>query len=352
MACGIRANELHDARYETEYRFKGRAGPRIADLAVLVGDDEVPKVLIEIKYYDKPLAATETKPAQLEDYAKWQASEPHRYVLMLSREFHYSNGVAVRRWGQLARHLRTHSISSDLIAMLVDYLEEEGIVMQRVDPHKLLKYFKSLTFGHFGAGMMAKNIDGPAEFTKILRNLQLIASTFHHHFKSAWVSHNINTPTVDFKVHQRLKALKKGEKYAVNAHFLNNNLRDGGFIEAHARYSLGHGATFLRIRIGLCIHITGASIETSPPDTYLFVDAKGGSLNALDAEFRREKKIKYDHVTELAEVKTEYIDKHANALLLQLIETMRADKKAGLTNAQRDALKRLSRSIKTGKISA
>jgi hypothetical protein len=108
-ACGIPAAQLKAARFETEHRFHGKFGPRIADLAVLVDEEATPRVLIEIKYYDKPLAETEIKPAQLDDYAAWQRRAPDRYVLMLSREFHHSNGIVVRRWGELARYLKAQA---------------------------------------------------------------------------------------------------------------------------------------------------------------------------------------------------------------------------------------------------
>ncbi|SDJ47372.1 hypothetical protein SAMN04487926_15328 [Paraburkholderia steynii] len=345
IACGIPAKELNGASFVTEFRFQGRQGTRSADLAVLIGDDEIPRVLVEIKYFDKPLSETKTKPAQLDDYEHWQEREPGRNVLLLSREMHNSHTLDVRRWNDLARHLTAHISGSDLVAMLVDYLKEEGIVMQKVDPHKLLKYFKSLTFGRHGAGMLAKNIDGPAEFTKLLRNLQLIASTLHPHFRGAWSSHNVITPSVDFKIHQRLKVPGKTDAYTVGDQFLNNALREGGFVDSHAQYSLGHGRTYLRIRIGLRVYVTGASIKLASPETWLFVEAVGGSLNRADLEYFREQKIGYDMVTKNADVKTATIEKHIHRMLLGLVKDVRGDRNAPITVSQREALTRLDKSL-------
>jgi hypothetical protein len=236
--------------------------------------------------------------------------------------------------------------------MLVDYLEEEGIVMQDVNPHKLLKYFKSLTFGNHGAGMLAKNIDGPAEFTKMLRNLQLIASTFHHHFRDAWPTHGVNAPTVDFKIHNRVKPPKKNQDYATDEGYLWNRLKDGGDIEVYAQYSLGHGKTYLRLRIGLCTSVTGDSIKMASPYTYAFAGAFGGSLHNDDENVSRRKKINYDHITKNAEVKTEVVEERMKDLLLELIGALRDDKRISLTTEQRRALTRLNRSLGKGALAA
>ncbi|WP_446903732.1 hypothetical protein [Burkholderia sp. YIM B11467] len=350
VACGVPSKELTGVAFATEYRFDGKKSIRSADLAVLVGAEEIPRVLIEIKYFDKPLLATRTKPAQLDDYAHWQQRAPGRKVLLLSREMHDSDKLIVRRWSDLARHLTAHVSGSDLVAMLVDYLKEEGIVMQKVDPHKLLKYFKSLTFGRHGAGMLAKNIDGPAEFTKLLRNLQLIASAFHPHFRSAWSRHNVITPSVDFKIHQRLKTPGKNDAYTSDDRYLNNALREGGFVDSHAQYSLGHGRTYLRIRIGLRVYVTGASIKSAPPEAWLFVEALGGSLSRADVEYFRQQKIRYDMVTQKAEERTVVVEKYIHKMLLGLLTDIRSDSQAPVTVSQREALTRLYKSLTSGKI--
>ena len=75
-------------RFELEYTFKGAAGHRRrADVAVFAnGDDLEPILLVEIKYYDKPIEAQGIKPAQFEDYAAWVNSQKDKHFVAICRE--------------------------------------------------------------------------------------------------------------------------------------------------------------------------------------------------------------------------------------------------------------------------
>jgi hypothetical protein len=210
--CAIPKGVLQHPRFEAEYCFRGKSGLRRADLAVFDGDSVDPVVLIEIKYYDKPSPETEFRPAQLSDYAHWvRQGDGYRYGIVLSRETIWHDTLCVMRWTEVARHLRVHSGSSDLVLSLIEHLEEEGLVMQNIDSKALIGFLKRFLCSHNRAGQLAGNISGPGEFGKLLNNVKLLAGRFNPDFKDAWgagggklesLSHSTKTriASIDFGV--------------------------------------------------------------------------------------------------------------------------------------------------------
>ena len=183
---GINVAEFDNAEYGIEVPFQGQRSQRRADMTVRKDGKVEPFVLVEIKYFDKPLAETENHAEQFADCRYWKGRAYGLHVLVLSRELYQARGIKVRRCDHLARALREPAKQSDLIAMLVEYLEEKGIVMQNVDGAALERYFVRLVCDNRNVGRAAGNLEGPIAFAKVLKKLQMMSGTFTPKFKKSW----------------------------------------------------------------------------------------------------------------------------------------------------------------------
>ncbi|ANN65611.1 hypothetical protein [Bordetella bronchialis] len=347
---------LGTVRFEAEYVFKGRLGRRRADLAVFCGDAKEPTALIEIKYHDKPLPETELKPAQLADYKAWRDERrDERYVLLLTRELYRADGIEVRRWDALTRHLRTYAGESDLIEMLVKYLEEEGNAMQDINGSSLIRYLKRLVCNNeFGAN----NLDGPAQFSNLLKNMQLTSGYFHGHFKTAWREAGIKTlgedygrrsksASIDFAVRNRVREQKSGRS-PIAGGYLENRLKYGGDVYVFARHSLGHGTDWIRVAYGVRFDIAPGDGAERTPATYLWARIVGAKLKRSEVDLERDRKINFKWVTENAELAAEKVEAWLNKLLIDVIDCALRSK-ADLLAQQKKALKLLQKSLVGGR---
>lgn len=349
--CDIPLRDLKNATFECEYSFAGLRGRRRADLAVFPDDQKIePIVLIEIKYNDKPLPETELKPAQLADYQAWRNNDAtNRRVLLLTRELHNAPDLHVRRWNALARHLRQYADESDLVDMLVKYLEEEGNAVKNINGTAITKYVKRyLCHGKLGAN----NIDGPIEFANLLKNMQLMSIGFHTHFKESWREAGVKVEgedydrrskvaSIDFEVSNRIRPAKANQPIVTQDGWLREELKDGGNISVFARHSLGHEKHWLRLLYGISFDVTPADSDSSPPHTSLFVQLCGGAINA---DLYLAKKISFDWVTNKAELRAEKIEHNLTCLILQLIEKA-GEQKIPLLPQQKKALALLKKSL-------
>jgi len=361
--------QFQRARFQTEYRFKGLSGPRFADLAVFVGNEEEPRVLIEIKYFDKPQLGIGTKPAQLEDYVTWKESSRRdsRNVMIISREAINAKGIANRSWGELARHLKVNHQQSDLIKMLIDYLEEEGVVMQDIDQRSLVGFFKRTLCGPKGVTMLANNLRGPAEFSSVLQNMRLLCTPLDLYFKAAWssagkkvddqYSKSSRIATIDYTIENQCntddpkKLLDADQKsyYELlcknkKSVFISQSAKDGGVVTVFARYSLGHGKDqWLKVECGFYFVIDSKSSTAHPPLTYVYAWAYGGPIK--DDEKFEETEIDFARITSKAEASTEKVEKVVNARLKSVLNDVLADGKAKLNKQQQAAIKLLVKSL-------
>lgn len=332
-ACGLPLEDFKNARFEAEWSFAGQAGgKRRADLAVFLEDDS-PSVLIEIKYYDKPMPETKTKAAQLEDYRAWQSGKgetKYRRVLLLSRELYTDDDISVRRWNALARHLRAYHRQSDLVDMLVQYLEEEGNAMQDINGSALTKYMKRYLCHR---KMGANNLEGPVEFANLLKNMQLMSGNFHNQFKNAWKAAGVKlegeaydkrskVASIDFDVWNRVKE-KMGRPMLDEHGGLRNELKAGGEVWVYARHSMGHAKNWLRISYGIVFDITPDDNEKNPPTTYLFAAVYGAALERGDVEIVERKKINYRLVTSQADLQSDTVEAHLRSLILRAIDELK-----------------------------
>ncbi len=349
--CGIPMAQLRDARFEAEYTFHGTAGPRRADLAVFAGDDDTPLALVEIKYHDKPLAETATKAAQMTDYRAWAARE-RRPVLLLSREPYAEAGIVCRRWNTLARHLRPYGEQSDLVGMLVEFLEEEGNVMQDIDKAVLLKYLKRHVCNR---SQGANNIAGPAAFGALLKNLQLMSGTFHLYVKDAWRDAGLKvegehydkrskSASIDFRVRGRLKSVADTASVTDEHECVRDELKDGGYVTAFARHSLGHAPDRLRLAYGVYFDVSPGNTADAPPATWLFAELYGTATEKADMNIYVERKIDFAWVTDKAELRADKVEEHLGKLICQAIGTA-LDAKLALLPQQARALKMLCKAL-------
>ncbi|WP_426088791.1 hypothetical protein [Janthinobacterium sp. PSPC1-1] len=356
-ACKINRTALKGASFQTEYSFRGSKGIRRADLAIFLKDeDNFPAILIEIKYHDKPLKETEAKPAQLEDYVVWKDEHPDRKVLILSRELFCATGCITRRWGDLARELRPYCDKSDLIAMLVTYLEEQGNVMQDINNKNLIGFFKRLVCGG-NAGTLANNLDGPAEFSKFLSNMRLLAVTFDHQFKSAWnnaiensndteFTNGTRIATIDFRIVNRTSTKDENRAFEEDddsQSWLSQSVKNGGRIMAFARHALGHGhGKYMRIEYGFIF-----DVEPREETRVSLYAQTHGSLFGTDSttpHIFHQQEIHLEHITKHAEVNGEKTEIKLSKLLGKLIDEVLLDP-SKLYSQQKETLKSLRKSL-------
>lgn len=358
-ACGIPKTQFKRARFEAEVTFKGSKGWRRADLAVFLEDEEEPTVLVEIKYFDKPLPETGTKPAQLDDYRTWKQKGPGRHVLILSREMLHAEGLVLRRWDALARHLRPYVAKSDLIHMLVEYLEQEGIVMQNVDGYALMRYFKRLVCHNWKSGVLANNIEGPAEFTRLMKNLRLMSGTFEQQFKSAWREAGTKVDgkaaltklaSIDFSVRHTLKPATEKRSLVDDDGDLRSDMKDGGYVYVYATHALGSGSgRYMRIEYGVYFAVSPIDARDDPPLAYLYATAYGHEIHRAKLDVYHQQKIKFAWVTDDAEVSIERIEGHLHSLLQKTIHKL-ADANLPLQPKQKKALMILRKSLRQGDV--
>lgn len=345
-SLGLSKRELRKCIYETEYTFNGKKGYRRADLAVIPFGRNEPIALIEIKYRDKPLCETDDKPAQLEDYAFWKSQDSdHRHVLVISREALNDSRVVIRRWRDFAHFMRRHVVDSELVAMLIEYLENEGVVMQDINERALLGFMKRILCADRGAGMLANNLDGPTEFSALLQNMRNMASTFDGNFKRAWEeagegveNHNASRcATIDFFVRNKIFENKADNIIKVDG-FIDNSAKNGGSLIVLARYSFGHGhGQWLRISFGAEFFIEPKSSVNIPPKANIFAEIYGGILWEKDEIILKSKKVSFDKLVGNAEKNTGKVEEDIRALLVEAIRDLLGGYKKLLTTEQKKA---------------
>lgn len=335
----IEVREFERAEYAIEVPFEGQRSTRRADLAVWRDGEREPFVLIEIKYFDKPLAETDKHAAQFADYRYWKKAGRGRHVLVLSRELYQAHGIEVRRWDQLARAMRKPAAKSDLIAMLVTYLEEEGIVMQDIKLKALERYFVRLVCHDRNVGKAAGNVEGPVEFAKVLKNLQMLSGTFTPKFKKAWsdageridgLAARSKVATIDFRVRNKVHARNDVGKYRDEDGELPQEMKNGGYIDVFATHSLGHSEDRLRIEYGILFTVP---MDVKP---LLFVNAYGQRVERV----LETREIGATLVTQNAEAMAERVEGYLCDALCVVISQL-LQKRKTLNPKQKHALRLL-----------
>lgn len=356
---GVAKRKFTSPRFEVEYAFKGAAGHRRrADIAVFANDeDDEPMLLVEIKYFDKPLEAQGIKPAQMEDYATWVKSQEGRHFVAICREqLSISIGAAVR-WGDLANRLKLYISKSDLVRLLIDYLEKEGITVQQIETKPLVNFFKSLLCPPWGAGVLANNINGPVEFGKLQMNLKYMAGAFDPVFKRAWreagekvegddYAKTSRTATVGIDLRQRLKTIDNAKLFNGEDTYLRSSQKNGGTVTVFAQYSLGHGQSdWMRVMFGFFFHVESDSNSTNEPSTIAFAEITGSKVGASGEKIPyKDKKIKFSDVTTDAQASHNKIEIVFSKLLVDVVSKL-SDQKLPLLKQQKIAVSRLLKAL-------
>jgi hypothetical protein len=359
VSCKIDRSSLRAPILVPEYSFHGRYGIRRADLALYASaDDEEPIVLIEVKYRDKLIEATEKNPAQIEDYEYWCKVKPNRKCLVLSRETLRLKGASTLTWTEAARLLRKHTKTSDLARALIEHLEEEGIVMQTVDSKALIGFLKRLLCGRQGAGQQAGNLDGPHEFSKLLRNVKLLSARFNGDFKEAWKdagekfangSDPLGTKdaTIDFDVIPRVRVDSNLAKMvSPRDGSLDARVQNGGRVDVWARHSLGSGKGWLRVGYGFSMHIEKASSHEKYhlPEVYLYAWASSAELCGASEVLEESKLSSFFVITDKAELSIDKLELQTNKLLQKVLLRVPKESKT-LSPKQKYAIKLLQKSV-------
>jgi hypothetical protein len=299
---GLGRRSLPAPRLQAEYAFRGKRSRRFADIAVFAAPGEVEPIgLIEIKYRDRLIEKTESKAAQIDDYLSWVRQNDTRRMLVLSRETLNLEEVPARTWTQMARLLRGHTSRSELVKLLVEHLEEEGIMMQKVDTRAVLGFLKRLLCPPKGSGRQAGNLEGPTEFGKLLKNLKLLSGRFNGDFKRAWTvagerydgedSVGTKVASIDFDLYPKFK---DGINLSNSLHAdgtVTTSVRTGGGVDLYARHALGSGPGWLRVGYGFRIVVDpSSSHETGHlPETYVYAWANGQEIERQKLDLLREK---------------------------------------------------------------
>jgi hypothetical protein len=349
--CGLPRAAIKSLRVEPEWVFRTSSGYRRADLAIFDSADMSadPVALLEIKYYDKPTPAQGVKPAQLDDYLDWQNVDSRRVVLVLTRETLSHPHLFTMRWTEAARVLRPFCARSEFVDALVKHLESEGLVMQNIDGKSLIRFLKRLLCGRSGAGQLAGNIDGPAQFSRLLSNVKLLSGRFNADFREAWTEAGggVDGPgtkiaSIDFDISNRLGSRLEEKLFEdTTSNWVKSSAKDGGYIEVFARHAVKSGQNWLRVVYGVCFEIDSDTSTAKPPRVTLYANARGESLPELGVR-AKVSKLAFAKLTDGAELASDKLEAMLVPKLHELFGQL-LDDGYKLTLIQRKALRRLQK---------
>jgi hypothetical protein len=189
-----------------EFTFRGRNGPRRADLAILV-ENQV-RALIELKYRDRLAQQSGPAPAQLDDYLAYCKRNPGCRFLLLHREPQRAHDVAqihnagqrLAHYAALGRFLRKshHPVS----AMLHDYFQGEGLVLEPIDRDYLYRFLHRFMLPTRDTGrIVTRRIsEGPRQLQALLNNMRLFAADVTPQLMRVTGRESARAATIDFSV--------------------------------------------------------------------------------------------------------------------------------------------------------
>jgi hypothetical protein len=249
-------------RIKSEEQFQVKAGARRADLVVYI--DEEPKLLVELKYRDRLIKKSGTKPAQLTDYIELCRTLPSKpQFLLLHREPQRAEDISqIKRARQrmshylaLASHLQRSSHPAS--ALLLQYFREEGLVIEPIETNHLYRFFHRLILPPRGSGRINKTseiVEGPLQFQRLLNNIRLIAADITPRLRTATGSNSTRAATVDFTVSNKYDATSvrkimagiKGTSFDIDG-----RARCGGIVDVWAQNVLPSSDGWLYLVYGI-----------------------------------------------------------------------------------------------------
>lgn len=248
-------------RIESEVQFRVKTGVRRADLVVYLDDD--PKLLVELKYRDRLIRQSGTKPAQLEDYLRLCRTIPSKpRFLLLHRESQRADDTRkIDRARQFSSHylaLATHlrKSANPASAMLLQYFQEEGMVIEPIDTDQLYRFLHRLTLPRRGGGRINKTSEigeGPLQFQRLLNNIRLISADITPRLRRAMGSNATRAATVDFSLSNQYittslrKLVANTKRASVD---IDDDARHGGGVDVWAQNVVVPGHQWLYLYYG------------------------------------------------------------------------------------------------------
>lgn len=259
-----------------EFSFPGRSGRRQADLAVSIDGEVIG--LVELKYRDGLMPETGDKPAQLEDYLSWCKRENKQFLLLhraplgsqdiglikaagFSREHYSALGSVLQREG--ANHA---------CALMLDYLKDEGLLMDTVDHLDLYRFLHRLLKPWKGDGRVGTRdglTTGIAQFKALFDNLQLVAAELTPELRRPAPTGVNRGATVEFDLQPQFdsrRVKKHAEKAIADEEtevLLTEQYRKGGWVVLFAQNALGQGSDWAYVRYGIELSVSQKTREVT-----------------------------------------------------------------------------------------
>ena len=242
------------------------------------------------------------------------------------------------------------------MGMLIEHLEEEGIVMQEVDAKQLIGFLKRMVCSHSGAGVLAGNLDGPHELSKLMRNVKLLSARFNPDFKAAWQEagekfdpakerEGSKEASVDISVMPRVNTGFDREKLVDEDGNIHWKARDGGDVFVRAQHSLGNGKHWLRVGYGfwLCVDKSVSHRKPHLPKAFIYAWSQGG-WQAGGSELYSEKTVNFELITDKAADSMDAIEAKTAKQVKTVLDQLK-DNAASLSPKQNYAISKLRKKL-------
>lgn len=251
------------ANYRLEQEYPYQDG-RLADIAVIY--DECPLLLVEIKWNDSLGKETNLMGSQLDDYVNFCLKQKKCGLLVLTK-----NTLSVEEQdclNKLKRRGQHHYFGgmssylekspSPIAKLFFEYLQDKGVVMNKIDTASLFRFFHRFVNPYNGAGKITSKeqlSDGPTQFSNLLNNMGLIAQEISPDFfdiKGARRSATVDFAVVPIFLRKNLYRQLKDE--ADNDEVcLYQNARTGGYIYVFANERISSDPNpWAQIQYGFC----------------------------------------------------------------------------------------------------
>lgn len=245
---------------ESLYSKKGDVGRM--DVTVRVNGR--PYVRIEIKYDDRPVEKEIGDQLQLKKYISWCKHESCRLLILTKNPLSTADRILLAKHSSFVAH-KFHASLGPFLAqseklpsvLLLDYLQDKGLVMNKVDT-KLLYSLLHRLLNHGGAKVSTAELrDAPAQLSSLMHNMALIADDISPKICKGKGAKN-RKPTIDFGIEPWYTL--KGLRATIEANSkkesacLGSRYRDGGYAWVSARHTLDAPSNYLQISYGFAIY--------------------------------------------------------------------------------------------------
>jgi hypothetical protein len=198
---------------------------------------------------------------------------------------------SLAHYGEMVRFLEPSA--NPVTRMLLDYLREEGMVIDPIDTELLFKFLHRLVLPLGGSGRInvtSQVQEGPLQFQRLLGNLRLLSSDITPHLRAFARQSRIRSATIDFEVVNEFDAARVRRllsKTAERIIDLGATYRNGGMVDVFAQTALINYGAWLYVNYGLEFHLrAGRALEIHAYAVFLSPDIQRASgRNAWDERF-------------------------------------------------------------------